>query len=825
MATKTVTEEDNWSWSFTNLPKFKAGTEITYTIEESAVTGYETTVNGYNVTNTHTPETVEVAGSKTWNDADNQDGKRPESIAINLLADGTVIKTVTVTETDGWAWSFTDLPKYAAGNEITYTITEDAVADYTTEVDGYNVTNSHEPAKVGFSGSKTWNDADNQDGIRPESITINLLADGKVAETKTVTAADNWAWTFSNLPKYRDQGVAIVYAIEEIEVYGYTSEIVGYSVTNTHTPATVEVKGSKTWDDANNQDGIRPESITINLLANGEVVATKTVTAEDNWAWSFTDLPKYKDQGTEIVYTITEEAVKGYTTTINDFNVTNSHEPEVTSVSGSKTWNDADDQDGVRPESITINLLADDVKIKEAVVTADEEGSWTYEFTNLPKYRDHGVEIVYTITEEAVEGYTTTIDVFDVTNTHEPELTSVSGSKIWDDADDQDGVRPESITINLLADGTEIKEAVVAADEEGNWTYEFTDLPKYRDHGTEIVYTVEEMEVEGYEASYTDTKTGYDIVNKHIPLVGSIKVTKRNVDAISEELLYVGEATFYVALFEDEALTQRVGDVQSFVFTEGQATAETVFENLKKGTYYIAETDADGNVITGGEMLVEDDYEAVYTASYPAGTSAAILEDGQAAELGIDNTYIVDRKDYYIEKSLTITKKVKDSCGKALETDETFYAGIFANAEYTTLADNVDQNIVALAMNGESSVTAEVKVSVIANGTPVNLYITEVTEDGTPVADTKDFGYEVTVKGGEVTINAESEEVSVKIINQEIEEIEETEVETEETEETEAKDEAVKTGDEAPLTSAMLAMVLSGLLMMVLAIRRRRYQY
>ena len=89
----------------------------------------------------------------------------------------------------------------------------------------------------------------------------------------------------------------------------------------------VTVSGSKTWDDADNKDGIRPASIKINLLADGVVVETKEVTAEDGWAWTFADLDKYKDGG-EIVYTITEDAVEGYTTEINGFDVTNTHVPE-----------------------------------------------------------------------------------------------------------------------------------------------------------------------------------------------------------------------------------------------------------------------------------------------------------------------------------------------------------------------------------------------------------------------------------------------------------------------------------------------------------------
>ena len=101
-------------------------------------------MDGYNVTNRHIPATINISGGKHWDDNNNQDGKRPSSIKIRLYADDTELtdKVQTVTAADNWEWTFTNLPKYANGTEINYTITEDVVADYTTSVRGYNVTNT-----------------------------------------------------------------------------------------------------------------------------------------------------------------------------------------------------------------------------------------------------------------------------------------------------------------------------------------------------------------------------------------------------------------------------------------------------------------------------------------------------------------------------------------------------------------------------------------------------------------------------------------------------------------------------------------------------------
>ena len=179
--------------------------------------------------------------------------------------------------------------------------------------------------KTSVSGKKTWNDNNNQDGIRPSSITVNLLANGQQVASKTVSASDNWQYSFDNLAAYAN-GKKITYTVTEDAVAGYTSTVDGDNVTNNHTPATVKVSGTKTWNDDNNQDGIRPSSITVNLLANGRQVASKTVSASDNWQYSFDNLAAYAN-GKKITYTVTENAVAGYTSTVDGYNITNTHNP------------------------------------------------------------------------------------------------------------------------------------------------------------------------------------------------------------------------------------------------------------------------------------------------------------------------------------------------------------------------------------------------------------------------------------------------------------------------------------------------------------------
>ncbi len=549
--TLVLSEGNNWSGSFTGLSQYENGTQIVYTIEEISVTGYDSAVSGsastgFTVTNSHTPAVTSVSGSKTWNDHNNQDGKRPASITINLLANGQTVASQNVTAADNWTWSFTNLPKYESGNLISYSITEDAVDGYSAVYDGFNVTNSYTPAKTSVTVSKSWLDNNNQDGIRPNDITVKLLANGKdTGKTLVLNSGNSWLGSFTDLDKYSN-GQLIAYTVAEVSVSGYTSVVTGdtstgFTITNSHTPEVTSVQGSKTWEDSNNQDGKRPASITINLLANGQLIDSKEVSAADNWAWSFENLPR-KSGGTDIIYSITENAVPGYTTVYNGYNVTNSYTPAQTSVTVTKSWMDNNNQDGIRPNDITVKLLADG-KDTGKVLILSEGNNWTGSFTGLPKY-DAGKVIDYSVQEIAIDGYTTVItetevNTFSITNSHTPETTTVQGKKTWRDMWNQDGVRPQSITINLLANGKKVDSVTVT--ENDGWAWSFDNLPK-KENGVDIVYTITEDAVDGYSTSYD----GYNVTNKYDPAKISITVSKAWEDSGNQDGIRPKEVTVFL---------------------------------------------------------------------------------------------------------------------------------------------------------------------------------------------------------------------------------------------------------------------------------------
>ena len=526
-----------WRYAFTNLDKYRdGGVEIVYSIAEDAVPEYATTYDGFNITNTHITEKTFVRGEKTWDDRNNQDGIRPDSITVRLYRNGVEYSSQTVHARYAWQYEWTDLDKYEQGGLLVeWTVKEDPVEGYTPTYDGFNITNHYTPQTVEVSGQKRWDDNGNQDGVRPEQITVRLMRDGEEYDVKTVTAENEWKYAWSGLDKYRDGGEEIVWTVVEDAVPEYVTSYEGYNIVNTHAPAKTEIGGTKTWNDNNNQDGVRPEKITVRLYRDGEEFLTQEVTDVDGmWAYLFTDLDVYRDGGVKIEWTITEDAVEGYTTTYDGTNIINTHETATTDVAGFKTWVDDNDRDGLRPDQITVRLYRDGTEYDAKTVTAEDE--WKYSWTGLDKYRDGGVEIKWTIDEDVVEGYTKTIDGFNLTNTHEIETITISGRKIWNDGSNAAELRPEAVMLTLCADGEEIDTAEVTmtdAESPDVWHYEFVDLPVYK-AGKKVTYTVMEKPVK----HYTSTIDGFDITNTIIPTVDSPK-TGDNSRAVLPALMMV----------------------------------------------------------------------------------------------------------------------------------------------------------------------------------------------------------------------------------------------------------------------------------------------
>ena len=508
-------------------------------------------------------EYVSININKEFVDKENIDKYRPTEILFGLYANensNAIITTTTLNEQNNWKGSFTGLDKYDLETKalINYDVREIEVdKNYTPTYDSerkgnnitFNFTNilKYENVITSVTANKIWNDNEGKVGART-SVTFELYKDGE-ATGITQTASDSLKWkvTFQNLQKYHNDGTPIKYTVVEItklEHYkepSYTNIGSVLFVTNTidYTTFSKDVKITKKWVDPANTEH---SDITIDLYQSGNQNVFRTVTLKNGETeYTFTNLPKYDSEGNEYIYTAVEQNVEGYTTSYSDDKLTiinTINQENTVKVEGTKTWVDPQ---GTEHPTITINLLKngtiEDVKTLE-------NGTTTYSFENLPKYKtnDDGSYIldengnvqlnVYTVTENAVEGYTSAQNGTDFTNTIEQDNTvEVAGTKTWVDPEGTTLVHPE-ITIDLLKNGQPTDKKVVL--ENGTTEYKFENLPKYKvDENGEYVldnngnvqlneYSVRERTVRNYDTFYD----GYNITNTfNQDIQGTIEIT------------------------------------------------------------------------------------------------------------------------------------------------------------------------------------------------------------------------------------------------------------------------------------------------------------
>lgn len=279
------------------------------------------------------------------------------------------------------------------------------------------------PKITKISVKKVWNDADNADGIRPESIKVQLYKNGntKVYDAVELSEKNNWSYTWEGLPTM-ENNEDIIYAVDEVEIpAGYEKEVTNketkFIITNTHVPDVTKISVEKVWDDNNDQDGIRPTTIKVQLYADGKASGrTVELSENNNWKYTWNNLSKQK-AGEDIVYTVDEvEVPDGYIKTVTSkgtaFTITNTHTPGTTAVKVTKIWKDSNDKYQKRPGSIRVQLYKTVAGELEAVgepVTLDKSMNWTYTWTDLA-LQENGITIIYTVDEISVpEGYTKTV--------------------------------------------------------------------------------------------------------------------------------------------------------------------------------------------------------------------------------------------------------------------------------------------------------------------------------------------------------------------------------------------------------------------------------
>ena len=554
----------------------------------------------------------------------------------------------------------------------TYIVTENGTAaNGAAQISGYDlaVTGSGERKVLTVSakdGSATITNAYTE---VKGSLTVTKTVTGAPASEAdkefefTVTGPNNYSETFKLKNGERkvlsDLALGTYTVTENGTAANGAAQISGYTLA-------VSGEGDVTLTAAN-KDGSANVTNAYSEDVKGSLTVTKTVTGAPASAFdkefeftvtgpnNYSETFKLKNGERKVLsdlalgtYTVTENGtasdgaaqIKGYTLAVSGDGdvtltatdnaktaaVTNTYAEtnEKTSVSIQKVWDDNNNQNGDRPASLTVTIS------NGQSVVLDDSNAWSATVNDLPKY-ENGSEIVYSWTEEQVQGYRMSSNVKDqndpsktiITNTYDASSvqTSATVKKVWDDNNDAAGLRPSSLVVYLLQNGTQIDTCTL--NEQNGWTATVNNLAKYDATNAEYVYswTEETITVAGYaleSATVSDTTT--TLTNKYTapaPVLGSLKIKKALAAGAPTD---ASSMTYHFTVTGTKGYTTTV-DIQG----EG----EFVLDNLELDTYTVTEDTASAAI--GG-----------YTLSVTNNGATVVINSANQEECVITNTYKKD---------------------------------------------------------------------------------------------------------------------------------------------------------------------------------------
>ena len=505
--------------------------------------------DAWTITLRHTPRMKQMACQVVYDDQNNQDGKRPDTARVVLTSSAWDYGYTDVGSEYTREFMFESRSAVRNGKEVQFQISAAEIPGYEcivseseseyieeefTTIEHYIITFRREPEKTSLSGRIVWKDdaeeagetgepggseeteAETENvsvagksgeagksGDRPETVTVRLLADGE--EVRQIEVSKPWTFAFDDLDCYRD-GTLIQYDVSQDPVENYTlqkeydDEEGTYTFLNTKVrreekePATIDVSVQVEYDDADNQDGIRPDSVVVQLSGSAE--EEQTTDEDGGWGAEFHDLPEdgvyhVKVSSDSVItgtdgpgtyrYEITGSQAEGFTVKLT-------HTPETITLSGLINWEDDDNREEKRPEEVTVRLQKEgeeldfseeEIDFPEVETEAPEDSQpdggypdggyvviarssegWNWSFEDVPKYED-GQEILYTVSQDAIDNYVSTVDGYEITNTYDaPAFTTHSlllsgeiGINFFMDLPEADGVSYEDSYMEFRING------------------------------------------------------------------------------------------------------------------------------------------------------------------------------------------------------------------------------------------------------------------------------------------------------------------------------------------------------------------------------------
>lgn len=735
---------------------------------------------------TNTPKWTNLTITKTWNDSINGYSTRPDKLTFKIKrrvktnenngdwAEYTQ-ETVAVNKTGGNQSVSKKYPAYAKDDSGTisgpyeyiaeeevpvgYTnespenrtqVSEDKTLTCTTDITNKLETNSE--TNVSLKAQKVWEDNDNQDGFRSESITVRLYrrANGSAGDgefireqkissmnekkTENGVTLEDWSVTWNELPKYMPNPLPQVEAeyyvteqMDEVANKFYKSMVasasdadtgtVTWTFTNKHNPETVSVHVEKTWQDDGDKWKLRPESIQVALYSGDELIGEQqTLSKENGWKATFSNLP-YAKNGTPIPYHVKEIGdIQAYEMISNPETVSpdvkkDIHEGSIaltnklkdTQLTVNKRWNHGNADTQIEPSAVKIKLQRklggnsmdgewEDIADSEQVLSGSN--NWTVTYSQLPQCTNDGAPYNWRAVETAIQidnewlsavitengvkqlggyvieesvpvpgnnGYTQTI-----TNTR--CAGNIQVEKIWNHGEKPQSEYPTAVTVQLYketASGMIAVGAEVILNEVGSWSHTWQHLAKYEKDGiTPVVYRMRETSL------ITNGSTVASIPNGTDPSMGTIgdydyvtRVEKKDNKAIvTIQNTYSTRDIYAGKVWNDDSNRdgKRPSSIILELYRNGTATGKTVeldgvADSLGETKPWVARwKDVEKRLPDGTEItytVKEVTSPDGYTVQSQGSTGGGAVHNGTAeTPLLITNTHTPERTTYTIEK-------------------------------------------------------------------------------------------------------------------------------------------------------------------------------
>ncbi len=517
-----------------------------------------------------------------------------------------------------------------------------------------------------------------------------------------------------------------------------------------------EITVQKEWIDDNNVLGIRPTEVKLNLIGSDGNVYKNNVSQSSEWKATI-KVPQYDINENEIIYTVDEESVpeqyekiidnenKKVTNRLIKYNITT----QIDGVGGTISGQD---------ETLYEEVVYGGTNQKPIVITPQ----YGYEITSI---KINGVEQElpeYSKRDEpyTLESFVNILEDKNIVVTFRENKENIQVTKIWNDNSNENQRRPEKLKVVLKNNNVVEYEKEVDVSSEDSQIILFEDVEKYDKQGNEILYIVDEEEVNAGDLDfYTKQINGYEITNTFtVPEdKTSVTVTKNWVD--SNNLANKRPTSIIVELRNEK------NEVVGSQTLSGSNGWTYTFDNLQKYNnsgneikYTIDEREVNqGDLYFYSKSINNDTYTIINTFTVPdekiSITANKVWQDNNNAARKRPTSVLLQIKNGdEVVQSKTVTSSTNWSCEF---TDLSKYDSLGNEIKYTIDEQEVNTDDLKFYEKQIDNNTYTITNIFRVPDEITSITITKIWEDNNNLAQKRPESIEIGVKNGNEVVKTQ----------------------------------------------------------------------